>query len=131
MTPELSALAVAILLHVALQGLFAVRANRELGPRYTTGPRDTLPERPLGSTTARIQRATDNSLDSLILFAPAALMVGLSHYGGPITAAAAWVFVAARLLYIPAYALGLAPWRSAVWMLGLAATVVLVVATLV
>lgn len=131
MTPELIVLSLAILLHVVLQFLYAARANRELGRSYLTGPRDTPPDRPLSTTTARLQRATRNSLDSLILFAPAAIMVGLTHQGTATTAAAGWVFLAARLLYIPAYALGLAPWRSALWMLGLLATVVMVLATLV
>jgi uncharacterized MAPEG superfamily protein len=130
MTPELTVLGLAILLHMVLLCLYAVRANLEIGRTYTTGPRDTPPERPLGTTTARLQRAVNNSLESLILFAPAALMVGLTHQSTPDTAAVAWAFLAARLLYIPAYALGLAPWRSAIWGLGFLATLFLTLAAL-
>ena len=126
MTPELTVLALAILLHVVLLCIFSIRANLEIGSKYTTGPRDAPPKRPMSAVTGRLQRAVNNSLESLILFAPAALMVGLTHQGTSLTAAAAWVFLLARLLYIPAYAMGLAPWRSVIWGIGLLATLVLV-----
>ena len=130
MTPELIVLALAILVHMALMALFAARANREIGPKYTTGPRDTPPERPLSATTGRLQRAVSNSFESLILFAPAALMVGLTHHGNAVTVIAAWVFLIARILYIPAYAMGLAPGRSVIWGVGFLATLALVLAAL-
>lgn len=41
MTPELTALALAGLLQAAQLVVFAIPANRELGPDWTAGPRDT------------------------------------------------------------------------------------------
>ncbi|WP_102225489.1 MAPEG family protein [Acidimangrovimonas sediminis] len=131
MTPELTALAVAILVHMALIGLFAYRANREIGTKYTTSPRDDAPQRPLSIVTGRLQRAVSNSFESLIMFAPAALMVGLTHQSNGWTAFLAWIFVLARIAYIPAYATGLAPGRSGIWGLGFLATLLLVIAALV
>ena len=131
MTPELTVLALALILHIALLALFATRANLEIGPKYTTGPRDEPPKRPLSTTTGRLQRAVQNSLESLTLFAPAALMVGLTGQSTALTAIAAWAFLVARLLYIPAYAMGLAPWRSAIWGVGVAATLFLAFAALI
>ncbi|MDP1577536.1 MAG: MAPEG family protein, partial [Cypionkella sp.] len=38
---------------------------------------------------------------------------------------------AARVLYVPAYAFGLRPWRSAIWAVGFFATLTLIVAALI
>ena len=130
MTPELTALAIALLVHMVLIALFAVRANMEIGPKYTTSPRDEPPSRPLSTVSARLQRAVSNSFESLILFAPAALMVGLTGQSSGWTAFLAWIFVLARILYIPAYAMGIAPGRSAIWGVGFLATLLLVLAAL-
>ncbi|MEM6577017.1 MAG: MAPEG family protein, partial [Pseudomonadota bacterium] len=41
-----------------------------------------------------------------------------------------WAYLAARLLYIPAYYFGWAPWRSYIWMVGFAATSLMLIAVL-
>lgn len=130
MTPELTALALAALLQVVQFTLFAVPANLELSPAYTSGPRDAPPPRPLSRRTARLQRALNNHFEGLILFTIAVLVVTLSHQSSGLTAACGWTYFAARLLYIPAYALGWAPWRSLIWSVGLLATIVMLVAAL-
>jgi uncharacterized MAPEG superfamily protein len=48
-----------------------------------------------------------------------------------VTQNAAWVYLVARVLYIPAYAYGLRPWRSAVWGVGFIATLTMIVAALI
>lgn len=131
MTPELTALALAALLQVAQFVLFAVPANRELGVDYTSGPRDRPPARPLSAVTGRLQRALNNHFEGLILFTIAVVVVTLADQSSPLTRAAAWTYLAARLLYIPAYALGWRPWRSAIWFAGFLATVTMLVAALI
>lgn len=129
MTSELAALAAAILVQVATLVIFAVAANLELGTRATLSPRDGgLP--PLSIRTARLQRTTQNGLENLILFAPAVTLVTLTGSASPLTALAAWAYVAARILYVPAYAFGWVPARSLIWTLGLLATLTLVGASL-
>jgi uncharacterized MAPEG superfamily protein len=130
MTPELTALALAGLLQMVQFALFAIPANLELGTRYTASSRDRPPERPLSTQTARLQRALDNHFESLILFTLAVLVVTLSNQSTAVTQAAAWTYLAARLLYIPAYALGWVPWRSVIWSAGFFATLTLLVAAL-
>jgi uncharacterized MAPEG superfamily protein len=129
MTPELTALALAGLLQALQLVLFAVPANRELGPDYTAGPRDA-PHRPLSPVTGRLQRALNNHFEGLILFTLAVVVVTLSGKAGGFTAACAWVYLVARILYVPAYALGLTPWRSVVWAAGFFATLAMIVAAL-
>lgn len=131
MTPELTALALAGLLQAAQFLLFALPANLELGPRYTAGPRDTAPSKPLSIRTARLQRALSNHFEALVLFILAVVVVTLGNQSSAVTQTAAWVYLVARILYVPAYAFGLRPWRSAIWGIGFFATVTMIVASLI
>ena len=131
MTPELTALALAGLLQAVQYVAFAIPANRELGTTYTSGPRDTAPPRPLSPVTARLQRALNNHFEALILFTLAVVVVTLGSQSTPVTQYAAWTYLAARVLYIPAYALGWRPWRSAIWGVGFFATLTMIVAALI
>jgi uncharacterized MAPEG superfamily protein len=67
----------------------------------------------------------------LILFTIATVVVTLGNQSTGFTAACAWVYLAARCLYIPAYAFGWRPWRSAIWGIGFFATVAMIVAALI
>ena len=130
MTPELTALALAGLLQAAQFTLFAVPANKELGTGYTSSARDRPPSKPMSPVTARLQRALNNHFEGLILFTLAVVVVTLGNQSTAVTQTAAWVYLAARILYVPAYALGLRPWRSAIWFAGFLATMVMIVAAL-
>ena len=131
MTPELTVLAFAGLLQAAQFILFAAPANRDLTPKYTAGPRDTPPTRALSKTTARLQRALNNHFEGLILFTLAVVVVTLGNQSTPLTQYAAYAYLCARILYVPAYAFGLVPWRSAIWAVGFGATLVMIVAALI
>jgi len=131
MTPELTALALCGLLQAIQFALFAIPANIELGPRYTGGSRDKPPSRPLSTRTARLQRAFNNHFEALILFTLAVVVVTMGNQSTPTTQTAAWVFFAARVLYIPAYAFGFNPWRSAIFAVGLFATLTMLIAALI
>ncbi|WP_026757105.1 MAPEG family protein [Sediminimonas qiaohouensis] len=130
MTPELTALTLAALLQVVQYVLYAVPANLELGTGYTTSARDRDPSKPMSDRTARLGRAMDNHFEGLILFTIACVAVTLSGKSGNLTAACAYTYLAARLLYIPAYAYGLRPWRSYIWAVGFLATTLLLLAAL-
>jgi uncharacterized MAPEG superfamily protein len=131
MTPELTVLALAGLLQAVQFGTFAVPANRELGTGYTASPRDRPPSRSLSVTTGRLQRAMNNHFEGLVLFSLAVLVITASGQSSGFTAACAWVYLIARVLYVPAYALGLVPWRSAIWCAGFLATVAMLIAALI
>jgi uncharacterized MAPEG superfamily protein len=131
MTPELTALALAALLQAVQFTLFAVPANKELTPGYTSSPRDKPPSRQMSVTTGRLQRALNNHFEALILFTIAVLVVTLGNQSTPITQYAAWAYLAARTLYVPAYYLGWRPWRSVIWAVGFFATITMIVAALI
>lgn len=132
MTPELTVLALAGLVQVGQYALVSVPANLELGPRRTLGPRDDAGAMmaDLSPRAARLYRALDNHFEGLILFTLAVVVVTLGGAASGFTAACAWVYLAARLAYVPAYAFGLTPWRSVIWLVGFVATALMILAAL-
>ena len=131
MTPELTALTLSALLQVAQFALFAIPANRELGAGYTSSARDRPPSRQMSPVTGRLQRAMNNHFEGLILFTIAVVVVTLGQQSSGVTQAAAYTYLAARIAYVPAYALGLRPWRSAIWFVGFLATITMLIAALI
>ncbi len=131
MTPELTALALAVLLQAVQFALYAIPANRELGPGYTMSARDREPSRPMSVMTGRLGRAFANHFEGLILFTAAVVIVTLSGQASEFTGLCAWIYLAARILYVPAYAFGWRPGRSIIWALGFAATLLMVAAALI
>ncbi len=73
----------------------------------------------------------NNHFEGLILFHPRpVVVVTLSGQSTTVTHYAAWAFLGARILYVPAYAFGWRPWRSAIWAVGWFATLTMMVAAL-
>ena len=131
MTPELTALALAGLLQAVQFITFAIPANRDLTPAYTSSARDKPPSRQLATLTGRLQRAMNNHFEGLILFTLAVVVVTLGDQSTPLTQTCAWAYLGARVLYIPAYAYGWRPWRSVIWAVGFFATLIMIMAALV
>ncbi|MFV0408486.1 MAG: MAPEG family protein [Paracoccus sp. (in: a-proteobacteria)] len=129
MTPELTVLALAAILQVIQIGLAGMVMNADLGAKWNAGPRDSQPE--FSPMTGRLRRAVSNHFEALSLFTIAVVLVSLSGQGSPLTAAAAWIYLGARILYVPAYAYGWAPWRSLIWAAGFFATFAIILACLV
>ncbi|MDK3073375.1 MAPEG family protein [Sedimentitalea sp. JM2-8] len=128
MTPELTALTLAALLQTLQFAAYSIAANRQVGPKTALGPRDTPVQ--LTGMAGRLQRAMNNHFEGLILFTIACTVITLSDQSTDLTAACAWTYLAARLLYVPAYALGLTPWRSLIWFAGFLATLLMLLAAL-
>jgi uncharacterized MAPEG superfamily protein len=131
MTPELTALTLAALLQVVQYALFAIPANRDLGVGYTSSARDRAPSRQLSVLSGRMQRAFNNHFEGLILFTIAVSVITLSNQSTQTTKFAAYSYLAARIAYVPAYAFGWRPWRSAIWFVGFLATLTMLVAALI
>lgn len=131
MTPELTVLALAGLLQAVQFCLYALRANLDVGPGYTMSARDREPSRPMSILGGRLQRALNNHFEGLILFIMAVVVVTLGDKSSALTAICAWVYLAARVAYVPAYCFGWRPWRSLIWFVGFVATFVMLVVALV
>jgi len=128
MTTELLVLTLAALLQALQFLLYSALAQQQVGPGYAASPRDT--PRALTGRAGRAQRALNNHFEGLILFTIAVLVVVLGGQSSGVTQAAAWVYLAARVLYVPAYLLGWAPGRSLIWLTGFLATVTMLIAAL-
>ena len=126
MTPELTALALAALLQFVQIGLAGRAMNRDVGVAWNVSPRDEPVE--FSPLTGRLRRAVDNHFQALALFTVAVLVVTLSGAASGLTAACAWIYLAARVVYIPAYAFGWSPWRSAIFSVGALATIIMLLA---
>ncbi|WP_188791459.1 MAPEG family protein [Salipiger pallidus] len=128
MTPELTVLILATLLQLLQMALFSVLAQKQVGRRYAMSPRDE--GRQLSGMAGRAHRAMNNHFEGLILFGIAALTVSFADAGSAVTALAAGIYLLARILYVPAYLFGWTPWRSLIWIVGLAATATMLIAAL-
>lgn len=125
---ELLVLTLAALLQVVQYVLMAIPVNVQLGVRYTGGNRDE--QQTASGVPGRLVRALNNHFESLILFTIAAVVVTLGDASSELTRTCAWVYLGARVLYVPAYASGVYGVRSLIWTVGFAATVVMLVAAL-
>ena len=117
-------------LQVAQYAAFAIPANLELGTGYTSSARDRPPSKQLSDKTARLQRAMNNHFEALILFTLAVVVVTLGNQSSAVTQTAAYLYLIARIAYVPAYYLGLRPWRSAIWFVGFLSTLTMIIAAL-
>ncbi|MCZ4261710.1 MAG: MAPEG family protein [Limimaricola soesokkakensis] len=129
--PELQVLALAGLLQAGQYVWLSVRANRELGFGRTLGPRDPqrlgAPLEALASPrTGRLYRALNNHFEGLILFTLAVVVLILGDKTTGLSGLLAWTYLAARVLYVPAYYFGLRPWRSLIWLVGFCATIAMI-----
>lgn len=128
MSTELTVLALSGLLQGLQFAGFSIAANRQIGPKLAMGPRDNVPA--LTGVAGRLHRALNNHFEGLILFTLAVVVVTAGQQGSALTTACAWIYLLARILYVPAYLLGWAPWRSLIWAVGFAATMLMILAAL-
>jgi uncharacterized MAPEG superfamily protein len=119
MTIELHVLAWGCVL--ALVHIFAAghAKTRQYGTKWNIGARDEAlpPPTPL---VGRLMRAQANFYETFPLYAAAALVVTLARLNDRWTAIGALLWIAARTLYIPLYALGAPVVRSLAFIVSLA-----------
>lgn len=125
MSAETTALGLAALLQAAQIALAGYSMHRDMGDEWNVGPRDTTPE--FSPLTGRLRRAVANHFEALALFTIAVVMVSIEDRSNVLTVVCAWIYLAARILYVPAYALGWTPWRSVIWFFGFLPTMAMIV----
>ncbi len=120
---------------LGLYGLFTILtifvqasvAALQVGLTPLLFPRDDLT---LTGVAARLDRAQLNAIVALALVAPAILLLAHKGLSTSTTLLAAQIFLIARVIYVPAYALGIPGVRTAVWTAGILATAWLYIAGL-
>ena len=136
MTAELTVLALAALLQGVQFALMAIPTNIEVGVAKTMSPRDAARlGKPISDQvsdkTGRLIRAMNNHFEALILFTIAVVVITLGDKGTGFSAACAWIYLAARIAYVPAYYFGLAPWRSLIWFVGFLSTMLMILSAVI
>jgi uncharacterized MAPEG superfamily protein len=114
MTADLWALVAAMLLAVVQLTLSSVLTLHQIGGAWVAGPRDE--PREVAGASGRIVRAHRNLLEIFPQFVAALFLVHAAHAVGSLSAIGAWLFVIARLLYVPAYAFGPVGLRPVCWL---------------
>lgn len=131
MSAELTVLVLLALLQIVLWPIVGYAKVRQYGAAYAMGSRDEDTTIPPQIEVARGMRAYGNHQEWLLPFAIAAIVLHLTGQSTALTATCAWVYLAARIAYVPAYMLGLNPHRSIIWMIGLLATLIMLIAALI
>jgi len=129
MTTELTILAWTLVLALVQILLTSTLRTQETGTSYNAGPRDGAapPPRPV---TARLQRAQANLFETLPLFAAAVLIAHVSASESDLTLWGCWLYLVARIVYVPLYAAGVPYVRSLVWLVSMAGLVMVLGAIL-
>ena len=119
MTTEIIVLAWGCIL--ALVHIFvAVRfKTRQYGTKWNVGARDEELPAPQ-PIVGRLARAQVNFFETFPIFAAAALLVGVAGLDDRWTAVGAWLWLAARIAYLPLYALGVPVVRTIAFLVSVA-----------
>ena len=118
MTTELIVLAWGCVL--ALVHIFAAVQvkTRQYGSKWNVGPRDEeLP--PPSPLVGRLARAQANFFETFPVMVAAVLIVGAAGLADRSTAIGAWLWLGARIVYLPLYAMGIPYLRSLAWVASL------------
>lgn len=129
MTIELTLLAWTLVLALLQIFLTSSLRTRETGLSFNMGARDTDPPPP-GRLTARVQRAQANLFETLPLFIAAVLIAHAANIHSSQTALACWLFLGARVVYLPLYAFGVPVLRTLVWAVSVWGLIILIKAVL-
>lgn len=117
MTTELTLLAWTLVLALVQIGLAGMLRTQETGTAYNVGPRDQ-PGPPTRPITGRVQRAQANLFETLPLFIAAVLIAHVAERDGALTLWGCWIYLIARIVYLPLYAFGIPVARTLVFVTG-------------
>ena len=111
---EILVLGLGVVLLIVQLVLHTLATISEHGRDYALGPHDeTLQTKSIYG--GRITRAFYNLLETFVVFAALALALVVTGKAGGLGAAGAWVWLLARVLYVPAYVLAIPGVRTALW----------------
>ena len=114
MTTELTVLAWGCLLAIVHLWLPIRAKTAQFGLKWNMSPRDEA--QPAASAlVGRLERAQANYYESFPLIAAAILIVSVADLETRGTAIGAWLWLGARIVYLPLYAFGVPVVRSLTW----------------
>ncbi|MBG6116931.1 MULTISPECIES: MAPEG family protein [unclassified Sphingobium] len=115
---ELTILAWAMILLMAHVFVAAHAKTRQYGAHWNMGARDeSLP--PLNALAGRLTRAQANFQETLPIAIVALIGVVVAGRTSDMTALGGWIWIGARIAYLPVYALGIPMVRTLIFMVSL------------
>jgi uncharacterized MAPEG superfamily protein len=127
MSVELTMLGLAVVLGL-LQLLIAARTgNSQRGLKWNVGPRDEPPPS-VSKVAGRLERAFRNFMETFPFFAAAVLIVTLTGRHNWATVWGAQIYLAARVVYVVLYGLGVPGLRTLVWLIATLSIILMVTA---
>lgn len=130
MTPELTYVALAIILAVVQIFLPATGRTLQFGSKWNAGPRDEVMP-PVTPLTGRLERAQANLYETLPLFIGAVLVAHVAGEDGFLTYWGASLYFWARVVYVPLYAFGVTGLRTLAFLASLVGLLMIVAALFV
>ena len=128
MTIELTMLAYAVALLIALVFVQAAVGVRAKGAMPMAGHRDDVG--PATGFHARMLRVVDNHREGITMFAPLVLIAAAANIHNHWTVLGSQLFFYSRLVHAVLYVLGVPLVRPLAWALGLAGTIIVLLAIL-
>ena len=118
--------AVLLLVQVCLQAF----STYDLGPAYLLGPRDE--KRVSRNVLAgRFERALKNMLETYPAFIAIVVALVIAGKTGGLGATGAWIWLSARIAYVPIYAAGVPVARTALWLVSALGLVLMLIELMV
>ena len=118
MRPEVTILAWAAVLLLVHIFSAVILKTRQYGVEWNAGARDeAMP--PLDPVPARLERARDNFLETLPIAIIALLGVVVAQRASGSTALGGWIWLGARVIYLPLYGAGVPKVRTLVFLISL------------
>jgi uncharacterized MAPEG superfamily protein len=116
MTTELAMAVAIIVLGLVQLVLAALEFRRVHGVHYANTAMDKAPAKPDSALLGRLSRAQRNLMETAPFFIGLCIIIAMAGLSSPVTQSAAVIFVAARIVYFPLYALGVPYLRGMVWL---------------
>lgn len=126
-TIEIQMLCWSIVLGLLQIVVYASLSTVQRGFTYNIGPRDA-PQPDANAVTQRLERALRNFLETFPFFAAAVLVVTLLNKESETSALGAQVYFWARVLFVPAYGVGVPFVRTGVWTVAMIGLVMVLIA---
>ena len=100
--------------------------NTQYGARWNIGPRDE-PQAPPRPVVGRLVRAQANFLETFPIAIVALLGVVVANKTSHSTAVGGWIWLGARVVYLPLYAAGIPVVRTIAWAASIVGLVMVIV----
>ena len=115
MRQEIFVLFLSVILGIVQVLLAAAASTKQRGAKWNMSSRDsTMP--PLTGVAARLDRALQNFKETFPFFVAAIVVVVATETADKISEVSAWIYLLARIIYIPCYTFNITGVRSLIWL---------------